>query len=96
MKCTIKEFNDYRQWIRKLKLDAIDQDWHLKKSGQPISKTHTNNEAAQLTKQRQERAKELYAEKQTKQEKDRKRLIVFQRALEIVSFSLIYFVHKSP
>jgi len=89
VKCTIKEFNDYRQWIRKLKLDAIDQDWHLKKSDQIIKKTHTNNEAAQLTKQRQERAKELYTEKQAKQEKDRKRLFF----LLICVFVLILIEH---
>ena len=74
VKCTIKEFNDYRQWIRKLKLDAIDQDWHLQKNDQSIiSDTHPNNEAAQLTKQRQERAKELFTEKKKQEEKNRQR-----------------------
>ena len=83
VKCTIKEFNDYRQWIRKLKLDAIDQDWHLKKSNHPARgtqstptptyNTHTNNEASQLTKQRQDRAKELFTEKKLQDEKNRQR-----------------------
>jgi len=77
VKCTIKEFNDYRQWIRKLKLDAIDQDWHLKKSdNQDVNtKSVTNNEAVQLTKQRQQRAKELFSQKKIKEEKNRQRLM---------------------
>ncbi|XP_066912328.1 titin homolog [Clytia hemisphaerica] len=76
VKCTIKEFNDYRQWVRKLKLDAIDQDWHLQKNDQSlIPSTHTNNEAAQLTKQRQERAKELSTDKKKQEEMNRQRLL---------------------
>ena len=74
VKCTIKEFNDYRQWIRKLKLDALEQDWHLQKPNQVNGvKSSRNCDAAQLTKQRQERARELYNQKQKKKEQERKR-----------------------
>ena len=26
MKCSLKEFNEYRQWIRKLKLDELSRE----------------------------------------------------------------------
>lgn len=74
VKCTIKEFNDYRQWIRKLKLDAIDQDWHLQKANQvKTEKASKNHEATQISKQRQERAKQLYDQKLKKKEQERKK-----------------------
>ena len=75
VKCTIKEFNDYRQWIRKLKLDALEQDWHLQKGNQVSADklSRRSSDASQLTKQRQERARELYNQKQKKKEQERKR-----------------------
>ena len=74
VKCTIKEFNDYRQWIRKLKLNAIDQDFHLQNGKQAEkSRSHRNTEALLLTRQRQERARELYEKKERKKEQERQR-----------------------
>lgn len=29
MRCSLKEFNDYRQWIRKLKLDELNRERRL-------------------------------------------------------------------
>ena len=40
------------------------------------TKSVTNNEAVQLTKQRQERAKELFSQKKIKEEKDRQRYVL--------------------
>ena len=77
VKCTIKEFNDYRQWIRKLKLDAMDQNWRLQQLAEGATdKKVRNSEAAALTKQRQERAKELYEKKMKKKEKERRRFVI--------------------
>ena len=74
VKCTIKEFNDYRQWIRKLKLDALDQEWHLQQadSANKVKKPR-NLEIVQLSKQRQERARQLYKQKEKKREQERVR-----------------------
>lgn len=84
VKCTIKEFNDYRQWIRKLKLDAIDQDWHLQKANQvKTEKASKNHEATQISKQRQERAKQLYDQKLKKKEQERKKYLKYMEEKEL-------------
>merc|ERR1712203_447350 len=66
VKCTIKEFNDYRQWIRKLKLDALDQEWHLQQAS--LAKETKPRNLNELSKQRQQRAKTLYQQKEKKRE----------------------------
>ena len=60
VKCTIKEFNEYRQWIRKLKLDAIDKEWRIgSKQANRFDKL-TINEETELIKQNNDRAKKLF------------------------------------
>nr|XP_047137229.1 repetitive organellar protein-like [Hydra vulgaris] len=59
VKCTIKEFNEYRQWIRKLKLDVIEKEWRMSHA-QTMDRTHSKNEEAELIKNNKDHIMKLY------------------------------------
>ena len=83
MKCNLREFNEYRKWVRKLKLDAYHREqrderekWERQRRERDVERhLLRDRDLYQITKVREHKAKEMMEKRRKKREADKRKFM---------------------